>query len=198
MSESAAVALDRESTRRRVSACQAETVRRLTEATVDEVAETGYEGLTVRGVARRAGVAPATAYTYFASKEHLLTEVFWRRLVALPRTDHSSAGTVPDRVRATLTDLALLVAGEPELAAACTVAMLGIDPDVKVLRDRIGAEWTARLVDALDDRRDPSVLHALQLALTGALVHAGLGHLSYDELPDRLGDTVSLLLRDEG
>ena len=33
------------------------------------------------GVAKRAGVAPATAYTYFASKEHLVAEVFWRRFV---------------------------------------------------------------------------------------------------------------------
>ena len=31
---------------------------------------------------RRAGVAPATAYTYFSSKSHLVAEVFWRRLSA--------------------------------------------------------------------------------------------------------------------
>ena len=47
-------------------------------------AKRGYDGLTVRTVARRAGVAPATAYTYFASKDHLLAEVLWRRLQALP------------------------------------------------------------------------------------------------------------------
>ena len=40
--------------------------------------------LTVRNVARRAGVAPATAYTYFASKDHLVAEVFWRRLRGPP------------------------------------------------------------------------------------------------------------------
>ena len=36
-------------------------------------------------MARRAGVAPATAYTYFASKEHLVTEVFWQRVRELDR-----------------------------------------------------------------------------------------------------------------
>src|SRR5919198_6181137 len=71
--------LTTEPTRRRLTERQAETVRRLTEAAVVEVRETGYEGLTVRNVARRAGVAPATAYTYFASKNHLITEIFWRR-----------------------------------------------------------------------------------------------------------------------
>src|SRR4051812_12952951 len=69
-----------ESTRRRLTGRQADTVRRLTDAAVEEVRETGFDGLTVRNVARRAGVAPATAYTYFASKNHLITEVFWRRL----------------------------------------------------------------------------------------------------------------------
>jgi cytochrome P450 len=52
-----------ESTRRRLTDRQADTVRRLTDAAVEEARETGFDGLTVRGVARRAGVAPATAYT---------------------------------------------------------------------------------------------------------------------------------------
>ena len=38
----------------------------------------------MRSAAERAGVAPATAYTYFASKDHLLAEVLWRRMEALP------------------------------------------------------------------------------------------------------------------
>ncbi|MCA9208645.1 MAG: TetR family transcriptional regulator, partial [Planctomycetales bacterium] len=51
----------------------------LVEAAVGELAASGYSALTVRNVAKRAGVAPATAYTYFASKEHLIAEVYWRR-----------------------------------------------------------------------------------------------------------------------
>ena len=35
-------------------------------------------------VAAEAGVGAATAYTYFSSKEHLVAEVFWRRLAASP------------------------------------------------------------------------------------------------------------------
>ena len=33
-------------------------------------------------VAARAGVSPATAYTYFASKDHLFAELFWRLVEA--------------------------------------------------------------------------------------------------------------------
>ena len=127
----------------------ADTVAALVDAAVEEITETGFDGLTVRNVARRAGVSPATAYTYFASKEHLLTEVFWRRLVGTRRARRRQAPERPpigSPMRSG--DIALLVADEPELAAGVTTAMLAHDPDVKVLRDR-----SARLSAAGSARR---------------------------------------------
>jgi AcrR family transcriptional regulator len=174
-----------ESTRRRLTDRQADTVRRLAEAAVAEVRETGYDGLTVRNVARRAGVAPATAYTYFASKNHLLTEVFWRRLEQLPPT----TGDVPEAMR----EIALLVAGEPELAAACTTAMLASDPDVQELRLRVGVAIHNRLRQALG-RHDPLILDALEMAYSGALLQAGMGYTSYPEVADRLSAVASLIV----
>lgn len=184
-----------EPTRRQLSAKQAATVQRLTVAAVEQLREHGYEGLTVRNVARAAGVAPATAYTYFTSREHLVTEVFWRRLEALPETRLDRRRSAAQRVSSTMADLALLVADEPELAAACTVAMLAGDPDVRLLRDRIGLEWRRRLGVALGDDPDPDVLRTLEFAISGALVHAGTGHLAYTDLPDRLTRTVELVVR---
>jgi len=78
-----------EATRRRLTQRQAEVVQQLVDATAKEVDEEGYPGLTVRNVARRAGVAPATAYNYFSSKDHLLAELLWRRMNALPPVDAS-------------------------------------------------------------------------------------------------------------
>lgn len=192
MSSPAPAAEDRP--RRRLTERQAGTVARLTDAAVVEVREQGYEGLTVRNVARRAGVAPATAYTYFASKDHLVAEVFWRRLRARPATAFDRRHAPARRVRAALRDVALLVADEPELAAACTAAMLAADPDVKHVRDRIGAEVRRRLADALGDDGDEVVLRTLELALSGAMVQAGMGHLSYDELPALLEETAALVV----
>lgn len=183
-----------ESTRRRLSDRQARTVQRLVAAAVEELRELGYGGLTVRNVARRAGVAPATAYNYFASREHLVTEVFWRRLRALPATPLATAPDIRARVSRVMSDLALLLADEPELAAACTVAMLSEDPDVRVLRDRIGAELHRRLQDALGDRADPVVLTTLEFAVSGALLRAGMGHMSYQELPAKLDEVVELVV----
>jgi AcrR family transcriptional regulator len=183
-----------ESTRRQLSAKQAATVQRLTVAAVEQLREHGYDGLTVRNVARAAGVAPATAYTYFTSREHLVTEVFWRRLQALPESRVDRRRTVTGRVSATMADLALLVADEPELAAACTVAMLATDPDVKALRDRIGLEWRRRLVRALGEDAEPQVLSTLEFVISGALVQAGMGHMTYQELPDHLTRAVELVV----
>lgn len=184
------VPLPAEGPRRHLSARQAATVRRLTDAAVAEVRRVGLDGLTVRNVARAAGVAPATAYTYFASREHLVTEVFWMRLASLPDTPLGRRRSVRARVAATMADLALLVADEPELAAACTVSMMSPDPDVAVLRDRIGREMRRRLQVALGDGADPEVLGTLELAVSGALVHAGVGNLTYAALPARLATVV--------
>jgi hypothetical protein len=87
-----------------------------------------------------------------------------------------------------------MLAGQPQLAAAATVAMLAADPDVKRLRDRIGAEIRHRVAGALGNDADRAVLRALDFAVSGAMLQAGMGHLAYRELPDRLAEVAELLL----
>src|SRR5215217_5783923 len=97
-----------ESTRRRLTAKQADTVDRLGRAAVDLLSRDGFAGLTVRRVAAQAGVGAATAYTYFSSKEHLVAEVFWRRLASASPAPHHS-GDAAGRVIDVLRHIALLV-----------------------------------------------------------------------------------------
>ncbi|SED67815.1 regulatory protein, tetR family [Rhodococcus pyridinivorans] len=182
-----------ESTRRRLTEKQADTVARLTQAAVEVLREEGFTGLTVRMVAARAGVAPATAYTYFSSKEHLVAEVFWRRLANAPTADAESTSRA-DRVVAVLRGIALLLADEPELAAAVTSALLGHDPDVEHLRARIGLDIRHRISAALGADSDPDELEALELLYAGALVRAGMGYGTYEKLADRLETSARLLL----
>lgn len=188
-----------EATRRQLSPRQAATVQLLTDAAAAELRAEGFDALTVRNVARAAGVAPATAYTYFTSREHLVAEVFWRRLAALPPTAQSDGADRVSRVTAATRDFAMLVAGEPELASACTVAMLSNDPDVKALRDRIGLEQHRRLLDALrgpdGEEFDPVVLSTIEFAVSGALLRAGMGHMAYDDLPSELARVIRLVVR---
>ena len=182
----------RESTRRRLTAKQADTVDRLGHAAIEVLSREGFSGLTIRMVAAEAGVGAATAYTYFSSKEHLVAEVFWRRLAATPvPTTDSPDPTV--RVIAVLRHIAVLVADEPELAGAVTNALLGKDPEVRHLRLTIGREIHQRLVAALGTDCD-DVVESLELLYAGALVHAGMGYASYTQIADRLEASARLLL----
>ena len=181
-------------TRRHLSPRQAGLVDRIVEAATQEARELGYEKMSVRGAAKRAGVAPATAYTYFASKDHLLAEVLWRRLEALPPLAFSANQHVFDRVTAELGQLGTFMAADPEVAAACTAAFLGTGADVKVLRDRIGARIVARISAALGSRPDPAVLQTLSLAYIGAMLSAGMGHLTFAEVPEAMATAARLVI----
>ncbi|CAN5709047.1 TetR/AcrR family transcriptional regulator [soil metagenome] len=182
-----------EATRRRLTPKQADTVDRLGRSAVDVLSREGFAGLTIRMVAAEAGVGAATAYTYFSSKEHLVAEVFWRRLASTPEPPNDSADPT-ERVVAVLRHIALLVADEPELAGAVTNALLGRDPDVEHLRLRIGLEIYHRLDVALGVHSDPDVIAALELIYAGALVRAGMGYASYQQIADLLEKSARLLL----
>lgn len=179
-----------ESTRRRLTRKQAETIHRLSTAAITVLSREGFGGLTIRLVAAEAGVGAATAYTYFSSKEHLVAEVFWRRLACSPSPTTDDGTTPADRAVAVLRHIALLVADEPEFASAVTAALLGRDPDVQHLRDRIGREIRGRLGRALGADSDPKLVNALELLYTGALVYAGMGYASYAEVADRLENSA--------
>jgi len=144
-------------------------------------------------VAAEAGVGAATAYTYFSSKEHLVAEVFWRRLASTPVPPDDSPDQI-DRVVTVLRHIALLVADEPELAGAVTTALLGKDPDVEHLRFRIGREIHERLTCALGAQCDSNVIESLEQLYAGALVRAGMGYASYTEIAARLEASARLLL----
>jgi AcrR family transcriptional regulator len=182
-----------ESTRRRLTAKQADTVDRLGRAAVQLLNREGFAGLTVRRVAAEAGVGAATAYTYFSSKEHLVAEVFWRRLAAAPPAGHGSTDPAT-RVIDVLHHIALLVADEPEFAGAVTSALLGRDPDVEVLRQRIGRDIRGRLAAALGTNVDPDVIDTLEMLYSGALVRAGMGYASYADIARRLEKSARLIL----
>lgn len=182
--------------RRDLGGRQTDRVEALVAATVEELRVHGYDGLTVRKAARRAGVAAATAYTYFGSKDHLVAEVFWRRLEALPAPSVDEGQPTVERVAAVLRELSLLVADEPELAAASTTAILSRDPDVQRLRDHIGAAFSSRIQAALGPNHDHAVLRALNLAFSGAFLQAGMGYFGYPELAERMREVATVIMGD--
>jgi AcrR family transcriptional regulator len=190
---------------------QEETFRKLVLAALDTLRASSYADLTVRAVAARANVAPATAYTYFSSKNHLIAEVYLDLVRQVPFfTDVND--TRLSRVQQVLRSLALVVADEPEVAAACTTALLSNDNAVRPVRDRIGAEIHKRIKSALGPsalgpsalgpsalgpQGDARTVAALEMSYFGALVHAGSGAFTYRQIADRLGYVVGLILGGE-
>ena len=176
--------------RRHLSDRQARTVERLTEAAVDELREVGYPGLTVRAVARRAGVAPATAYTYFASKEHLVAEVFWRRLDGQQRPRPSTGAARPPTGPPTCCSTSpSWWPTRPSWPRRAPSPCSPTTPRSASCASGSAGSCTGGSTDgARRRRRPPRCCRPSSWPISGALLQVGTGHLAYDDLPDLLAD----------
>jgi TetR/AcrR family transcriptional regulator, cholesterol catabolism regulator len=171
------------SARRWLTGKRADTVMKLTTAALDLLREVGYHQVSLQSVAAKAGVARATAYMYFSSREHLVTEIFWRRMSSAQPPDLSSPD-VTDRMVAMLRFLAMMVADEPALARALTMAMTSDDADVEVLRTAIGERVSQLIADAAGGDLDTETIQILELVHNGTMLRAGIGAMSYHEAAD--------------
>ncbi len=167
-----------------------QTIRKVLDAGLEELRRSSYADLTMRAVATRAGVSPASAYTYFPSKSSLVAAVYLRLLRELPL--HTDNDTTKTRVSTTLRDMALVAADEPELATACGAALMADDPAVKPLREQIGEEVSRRIGAALGPGWPRAVKSTLQMTFAGALMTARF--VSYQEIAGQLDEAVNLIL----
>ncbi len=179
--------------RRSLNARQQETLERLFVAAAQVLEEVGHEQLTIRMVAARAGLSPATAYTYVASKDHLYAEMFWRMLVDAPEP-RLTGRSATARMQQTAAYLAGLVTGSPALAAAVTRSLLGTDPEVERLRVAIGTHWVELFKVAIGEDASPDLLMTLAFAFSGALLQSGMGLLPHDQLADQLVAAVGVIM----
>ncbi len=106
-------------------------LERLREAARSLASEGGYAAVTMRSVAQRAGVGPATVYRYFSSKDHLIADVHAERsldvladLAARPPRHQRAA----DRVAAVFHRMLAATAEDPKFAAAGVAAINSADP----------------------------------------------------------------------
>ena len=135
----------------------------------------GDRSFTMRDIARRAGVSPATAYTYFGSREHVLAEAYatWVEALAVGLVDRPPEGETPSaRVDAVIRRAVAGVTAAPELARAFTLALAADDPAVAAIRPRVAdafAAWMEAAVDGVaTDRR--SVVATLELVMFAAML----------------------------
>ncbi len=144
---------------RPLSPTQAATRHKLLAAARELATEEGYDGVTVRAVAARAGVSPPTAYHHFRSKDHLLVDVLvdlvgqtGEALDARP----PEGETIADRAAATLGRAVANVQREPDLYVAVTRAYLTGGDDVAHARDAMEAS-SRHWIDLALQGSDPGV-----------------------------------------
>jgi AcrR family transcriptional regulator len=181
------------SPRRGLNTRQRATVEKIFEAAETFLTDHDYEDLTLRLVAADAGVSAATVYTYFSSKNHLCAGVFCRYV--LTAGSPALEGDTLARVQQVVRYFSDTIAGAPMLASAATRSLLASEPDVAELRLSLGVHWVSVFRQALGEAATPELSEALLLSFSGALLHAGMGALAYEDLGDHLARAVETVLR---
>src|SRR3979409_1947487 len=154
--------------------------RRVLDATVGLLREVPYSGITMRSIAKRAGVSHGEICAYFRSKGALVAEITLEGL----------------RTAAQFSQLVMLLADEPGIAAACSSALICDEPSVRAIRQRIHAELQRRVRTALRSGAWPEVAETLEFGLIGALVHASCGADTFRQTAEDLASVVAVVLRE--
>lgn len=128
------------SPRRRVGGRSARVRRAVLEAALAELAESGYGGLNVEAVARRAGVHKTTVYRHWPDRERLVTDAL------MQRSDEELP--VPDTgaLRSDLVGLAMAVVAQLTQPRVTTLIRMLVaeGPRLPAFRETARAFWTAR------------------------------------------------------
>ena len=163
----------------------------LIEAVIELIGDVGHEAVQMRDVAQRSGVALATAYRYFRSKEHLLGAALedWQQ-----RLTRRTAGRAPQSdplsgVLEYLRRAQRAFGRNPEMTALMLQMMTSTDPDVGAAIDRMNktnAEMFERLLQGFPADDIPNLSFVLNAILTSAITAMLAGSMSLDEAQDRV------------
>lgn len=185
---------------RPLSPTQTATRQRLLDAGRDLAGEGGYDAVTMRTVAARAGVSPPTAYQYFASKDHLLVDVMVD-LVSSTTTAiraRPSRGRDPvDRAVASLRRAVHRVEGEPDLYVAIMRAYISGTPEVVHARGAMESamqSWIGDALGPLELEDHDAVVAVLESVIFAGMVGLVTGSRSPADVGDELERAVRTLL----
>ncbi len=142
------------------------------------ISEQGAAGLTVRAIAREAGVADGVLYNHFADKEELLAEALRAYVASVER----GLGELPEPGRGTVAaNLRAHLEHGLAMHRAILPAFAGLAAQPKVLdrfaeRGRPGEDWRDRLLDYLRAERDLGRLNPDAKVEAAAAMIVGVCH----------------------
>jgi len=182
---------------RTLSPTQAATRRRLLDAARTLATKGGYEGVSMRQVAAKAGVSAPTAYLYFSSKDHLLVDVLvdlvgqtTETLSSRPRRGRSPA----DRAVATLRRAVQNLEQAPNLYIAMTRAYISGSPEVAHARVAMESS-TRRWIDVALGESEVGDHDAIVRILEAVLFASMVGLVTGGRAPGEVADELELAAR---
>ncbi len=178
---------------------------KIIEAVTDLIGEVGPDAVQMRDVAQRSGVALATAYRYFRSKEQLLGAALedWQERLTR-RTLSASRSAQPDPLAGVLEYLrrAQRAFGRnPKMTALMLQMMTSTDPDVGSTLDRMNQTNTTMfelLLQGFPADEVPNLSFALNAILTSAINGVLIGRMSLEESQARVEWVTRALLGQAG
>jgi len=127
---------------------------------IEMVAEQGYEGVTVRGLSRLAGVSSGTLYEHFAGKEDCFFQTYSLLMARLARRVSLAYEGEHDRcqrVHLAFTAFTHQIAAEPRMARICFVEAFAVGPSALVQTQPAAEMFAAIVKDCLDTPHGPPV-----------------------------------------
>lgn len=163
------------------------------------VAERGIDGLQMRDVCERSGVALATVYRYFSSKDHLVAEALMAWAGRLEHhVDLVAAELEPaDRLAEVLRRGVQHLERHPQFAGMLLAVSTSPDPRSSEVYLRLGArlrEALARTIPEVDPQLRDRTLQVLGAVWYHAIVEWVGGRIPAHEIHGRLASTARLLL----
>jgi AcrR family transcriptional regulator len=176
---------------------------RILEEVLQLIAEVGADAVQMRDVAQRSGVALATVYRYFSSKDHLLAVALedWQK--RLTRRINASGGKTPAQPLPGVLDYLRRALRafhrNPEMTALMLKTATSTDPYSTTTiehMNRNNVELFGRLLDGVAPEAIPFITFGLNAALSSALAALLTDKLSFDESLGRVEWVAHALLTD--
>lgn len=151
---------------------QLERRRRIVQAAIDLIGRSEYDAIQMREVAAEAGVALATIYRYFTSKEHLYAAALVEWAADYPLSRRAAprpAETDEARLRTLMHRAVRAFERHPQMMRAVIVLESSNDPNARALFEQFGERNSGALEHALESI-EAETAQAIVMTLNGVMV----------------------------
>jgi AcrR family transcriptional regulator len=162
-----------------------------------------YDAIQMRDVAQEAGVALATIYRYFTSKEHLYAAALLEWAAEFPagrRPQTADGGGDEAQLRALMRRAVRAFERYPQMMRAEIVLENSGDPNARALFDEFAARNVSALMDALsstDPSRAAAIVETVNSVLVTRLRSWALGRSSIRDVDRSVQRTLDLIFGTE-